>query len=59
MAKSNAPGKTKVKKDKKPKRKIKHGDYEACVRGVHTHRGYPIQTAHQICEKTVNKKKKK
>ena len=62
MAKSKA-GKPKVKKDKKPKRAIKHGDFDACIRGVHTHRGYPMHTAQAICEKNVgdpkNKKKKK
>ena len=52
---------------KKPKRAVKFhrtkpiqkGNYEACVRGVHTHRGYPLHEAQAICEKTVNKNKNK
>ena len=38
---------------------IQKDNYTACVRGVHEHRGYPIQTAHQICDKTVGDPKKK
>ena len=38
---------------------IQKGNYTACVRGVHEHRGYPLHEAQAICNKTVNKNKKK
>ena len=34
-------------------RPVKHGDYNACVRGVNQHRGKPLEDARKICASRI------
>ena len=47
----------KPKRSKGTKRQVKHGDYAACVRGVHKHRGKDKVSAVKICNKSMKKGK--